>query len=153
MIRAANTAVSVGSINKSFIGHMFLFEYDPKTKEKLPYWDRFPLVIPINTKASSMLGINLHYLPLTFRARLLANMQKMLDKEKKTFININYQMIEDQEPLQYAIPCLKKYLFNHFQSRLVPIDPVDWDLVIASPLQDFQKASDRKVWSDSIKNL
>ena len=28
----------------AFVGHMYFFYYDPKHKEKLPYYDRFPLV-------------------------------------------------------------------------------------------------------------
>ncbi len=33
--------------DKSFIGKMYFFFYDPKTKDSLPYYDRFRLVIPI----------------------------------------------------------------------------------------------------------
>jgi hypothetical protein len=33
--------------NKSIIGRMYFYYYDPKTKDSLPYYDRFPLVIPI----------------------------------------------------------------------------------------------------------
>jgi len=32
--------------NSYKIGKMYFYYYDPKTKEKLPYYDRFPLVIP-----------------------------------------------------------------------------------------------------------
>lgn len=154
MIKAANGAVSSSNINKNFIGHMFLFEYDPKLKVTLPYWDKFPLVFPLDVKnGQSMLAINMHYLPILTRARLLDNFQRMIDKEKKTFININYKMIEDQDHLKYAIPCIKRYLFKHIVSRLVPIDPLDWDLVIAAPLDRFQKASANKVWDDSLKKI
>ena len=31
----------------TIIGKMYFFYYDPKTKDSLPYYDRFPLVIPI----------------------------------------------------------------------------------------------------------
>ena len=33
--------------NNSTIGKMYFYFYDPKTKDTLPYYDRFPLVIPI----------------------------------------------------------------------------------------------------------
>jgi len=29
-------------------GGMYMFLYDPKTKAKLPYFDRFPLIFPFN---------------------------------------------------------------------------------------------------------
>ena len=35
------------SRSKPIFGHMFMFAYDPKFKEELPYYDRFPLVIAL----------------------------------------------------------------------------------------------------------
>jgi len=57
-----------------FIGGLMFFIYDPKTKDKLPYWDRFPLVIPINLYPDGFLGLNLHYLPYYQRQLLLATL-------------------------------------------------------------------------------
>ena len=31
----------------SIVGKMYFYFYDPKTKDTMPYYDRFPLVIPI----------------------------------------------------------------------------------------------------------
>ena len=53
------------------IGGMYFFLYDPKTKEELPYYDRFPLVIPLKREDDGFLGLNLHYLPVPYRIRLL----------------------------------------------------------------------------------
>ena len=61
------------------LGNMYLFSYDPKTKETLPYYDRFPLIIPfrpsvVSGKAGSgpgFYGLNLHYIPPRLRARLM----------------------------------------------------------------------------------
>jgi hypothetical protein len=35
--------------NSSLVGKMYFYFYDPKTKEKMKYYDRFPLVIPIES--------------------------------------------------------------------------------------------------------
>lgn len=154
LINAAKSKISASHINKTFIGKLFLFQYDPKTAAVLPYWDRYPLVFPISTKSGSMLGVNMHYLPLTLRLRLLNNFKKLMDPAKKNFIHIDYPTIEDQSSLRFARPCIKRYLFKHFVSRLVPIDVEDWDMTIAiSSLADFQKASARKVWADSTKKV
>ena len=45
-------------------GSMYNFEYDPKTKATLPYYDRFPLCIPIQKAKGGFHGLNLHYLHL-----------------------------------------------------------------------------------------
>ena len=52
-------------------GKLNFFFYDPKTKALLPYYDRFPLVLPIGSAAGGFLGINFHYLPITLRVKLL----------------------------------------------------------------------------------
>ena len=53
------------------IGRLNMFVYDPKYKNKLPYYDTFPLVLPIERYDNGFLGINFHYLPYALRARLL----------------------------------------------------------------------------------
>ena len=52
-------------------GKLNLFVYDPKFKKTLPYYDTFPLVLPIDTFKGGFLGFNLHYLPINLRIRLL----------------------------------------------------------------------------------
>ena len=48
------------------IGDMFIFQYDPKYKDKpsiLPYYDRYPVIIMFDTGLTGFLGLNFHYLP------------------------------------------------------------------------------------------
>ena len=51
-------------------GSMYMYFYDPKHKKTLPYYDRFPLIFPINKAKGGFLGINMHYLPPILRAPL-----------------------------------------------------------------------------------
>ena len=48
-------------------GEMYLFFYDPKHKDTLPYYDRLPLVLPFRKVPDGFYGINLHYLPYMMR--------------------------------------------------------------------------------------
>ena len=43
-----------------------MFVYDPKTKAKLPFYDTFPLVLPIDTFRGGFIGLNFHYLPTVY---------------------------------------------------------------------------------------
>ena len=45
------------------VGQMFLFAYDAKHKDTLPYYDRYPLIFPFKKVNDGFLGINMHYLP------------------------------------------------------------------------------------------
>ena len=55
---------------KFLIGALYFFVYDPKTKADLPYYDRFPLVLPLKREPDGFLGLNLHYLPIPLRIKL-----------------------------------------------------------------------------------
>ena len=54
-----------------FYGRLNMFVYDPKHKKTLPYYDTFPLVLPIEKYPDGFLGCNLHYLPIPLRIKLL----------------------------------------------------------------------------------
>ena len=54
----------VDYLNRYHIGRLNMFLYDPKYKDKLPYYDVFPLVLPIQRYSDGFLGINFHYLTL-----------------------------------------------------------------------------------------
>jgi hypothetical protein len=43
----------------------------PSSRRQLPYWDRLPLIFPIEIYPDGFLGINLHYLPPMYRAKLM----------------------------------------------------------------------------------
>ena len=58
------------------IGLLNLFFYDPKYKETLPYYDTFPLVLPLDSIKGGFSGLNFHYLSPGLRLRLLEQMQR-----------------------------------------------------------------------------
>ena len=49
---------------RPFFGRLNMFIYDPKLKKKLPYYDTFPLVLPLEKYNDGFLGLNFHYLPI-----------------------------------------------------------------------------------------
>lgn len=138
------------------IGRMYLFFYDPKLKKKLPYYDIFPLVIPIRFYKDGFLGLNLHYLPYDLRARLLDGLytiyhNKQLDENRK--LNLTYQQLKGSTRTRFFKPCIKRYLWKHCQSQFYQVDPVEWDMVLMLPVERFQKRSKSFVWDESRRKL
>ena len=130
--------------------------YDAKTKDKLPYWDMFPLIFPIEYYGDSMLGINLHYLPPVLRAQLMNALFTTLNNDKynkTTRLQISYSILKGASRFGYFKPCIKKYLFSHIRSPFIYISPDEWDIALMLPTQRFQKATSEKVWSDSRKKV
>jgi hypothetical protein len=134
-----------------FIGGMFHFIYDPKWKEQLPYWDKFPLVIPIEMYNDGFLGLNLHYLPPILRAKLLDALLELKEKSStnQAYMRVSYKILRGVVKQKLFEPCLKRYLSNHIISKIISISDESWEEVAFLPTQQFQKASQKDVWRDA----
>lgn len=144
------------NISYDNIGEMFMFWYDAKLKADLPYWDRLPLVFPIEIYSDGFLGINLHYLPPVYRANLMdalyniANNNNFDDKKK---LILSYQTLKGAKKFRSFKPCVKRYLNDHVQSRFVKISATEWDMALMLPTERFQKASKQRVWDSSVNSI
>jgi len=143
-------------VSNSVIGKMYFFYYDPKTKDDLPYYDRFPLVIPIQMYRDGFLGLNLHYIHPKHRIILLDKLSELATNNKfneTTRLRLSYSILASFSKAFEATPCLKRYLSSHVQSRFVQIEANEWDIAALLPVEQFEKASTGKVWSDSRKKF
>lgn len=133
------------------IGGMYLFSYDPKHKDKLPFWDSYPLVIPIEYYNDGFLGINLHYLPVDQRISLLRNLSKTFSNpniNRTARINVNYRLLKgmsNQLQLSGNYGILKRYLFSHTRSTFHEVDPSEWSNAAALPLQRWTQNTNPKL--------
>lgn len=144
------------SPKKLLIGKMFLYEYDPKHKKTLPYYDRFPLIFMVGPAKGGFYGINLHYLPLPARAALMDALFTVVSNKKfdeQTKLKISYNILKRSKKFKAYAPCFKHYLTSHIKSNVVSIHSVEWSIAIMLPLQKFMKASEQKVYADSRKIL
>lgn len=134
------------------IGRMYMFFYDPKHKQKLPYYDTFPLVFPIEFKSDGFLGINMHYLPHMLRAKLMDAIYQTINNNRyddTTKLNISYSILSSASRYKYFKPCIKHYLWGHVRSKYLNIEPRNWDAALMLPTEKFQKATTQQVWKDS----
>lgn len=142
----------VETLSTQSIGKMYSFFYDPKNKATLPYYDQFPLVFMIGPKEGGFLGINLHYLPSVFRAKLMDSLYTIINNQKydkTTKLKISYELLNSASRFRYFQPCLKHYLFDHVQSHFLNIQPEFWDAALMLPTEKFRKADIDTVWNQS----
>ena len=146
--------------DKPMIGSMYLFAYDPKGKKTLPYYDRYPLVIPIGSgkttgfasSGGSFIGLNLHYLPLPLRAKLMDALYKTAttkEIDETTRLKISYQILQQASRYRFFKPCIKRYLTNHVRSRFFYIEPTEWEMALFLPLDRFVGANKTRIYRDS----
>jgi len=136
-----------------FYGRLNMFFYDPKWKKKLPYYDTFPLVLPIEKYPDGFLGINMHYLPIPLRIRLLDRLVDFSNNTKfdeSTKLIVNYSKLKNVRLIK---PTLHRYLAGHTKSQFRRIDADEFTIATLLPVQRFKKASAKEVWSDSRKMI
>lgn len=141
---------------QTFVGRMYFFFYNPKTKEKLPYYDIFPLVIPLEKYKDGFLGINLHYVNPKIRFKILENLSNTLNNSKldeTTRMRINYDYVKNISSINMIKPCLKRYLTQNVGSKFLHIDSSEWHLAALLPFEAFMKQPKSKVFSDSEKDF
>ena len=135
-------------------GKMYLLMYDAKTKDKLPYWDAFPLIFPIEYTENGFYGLNMHYLQPMLRAQLMDALYSITTDtryDEKTKVNLSYQALQSRAKSNMYKPCLKRYLRSHIKSKFILIQPQEWDIGLFLPTERFQKATNQQVWADSAK--
>lgn len=140
----------------SIIGRMYFYYYDPKTKDQLKYYDKFPLVIPIERYGDGFLGLNLHYVEPKVRFILLDKLStytnnKMYDET--TRLRLSYQTLKSASSIFEATPCIKRYLYSHVQSRFLEIDANEWDIAAILPVESFEKKTKEHVFNESRKKF
>ena len=142
---------------KRFIyGDMYMYMYDPKHKQTLPYYDRFPLTIPIEPAKGGFLGLNLHYLPQTLRAQFLDQLYDRTNNTKfdeSTRFSVTYKMLKGLSGKPYFKACVKHYLTSQIRSSFAIVDSADWEIAIFLPTESFKKSSMENVWKESRKKI
>jgi len=142
--------------NRFIKGGLFFFYYDPKTKADLPYYDKFPLVLMLEKYEDGFLGLNLHYLPIKYR---VAFMNKLMDyarfdeEDNPIRVRITYDILNATKKFKEFRPCIKRYLTHHVKSRILAVEPEEWETAVFLPVHQFKKAKPDKVWRESVKQI
>ena len=140
--------------DKSVIGKMYFYFYNPKLKDSLPYYDKFPLTIPMEQYQNGFLGLNLHYIHPKQRITLLDKLSETLNNDKydeTTKFRINYGYLKAASKIYEATPCIKRYFFTNIMSRFLEISADEWDIAALLPAENFIGATTSKVHFDSRK--
>ena len=139
-------------VSKPQIGDMVMYFYDPKTKEDLPFYDRFPLTIMVQPAPGGFHGLNLHYLSPSIRAVFLDKLMELAPKnikETTRLTRLRYNLLKSTENYKEFKPCFKHYLMSHVTSNISRVAMTEWEIAVFLPTQQFEKKSDRYAWSNS----
>ena len=142
--------------NRGVVGNMYMFFYDPKHKDTLPFYDSFPLVIVVGPAEGGFYGLNLHYLPPALRAKFLDSLLEITNNrlyDDSTKFDLSYKMLMRASKMKYFKPCFKHYLTKHVRSKFAMVEAPEWEIATFLPTADFQKASRAQVYADSKRKI
>lgn len=142
--------------NRARIGSMYMYFYDPKHAETLPFYDLFPLTIMVEPVPGGFYGLNLHYLPPTFRATLFDSLIDLTNNKRydeSTRFKLRYDLLKSSAKLRYFKPCFKHYLYSQIKGRVAMVDPTAWEMALFLPTEQFRKSKKNAVWKDSRDSI
>ena len=139
----ANRLMSQGKLlGRPSIGRLNMFFYDPKYKKTLPYYDTFPLVLPLERIPGGFAGINFHYLRPVARFSLLEQLQRYATRGREitsaNSFDVSYNRVKNISLVKGTI---KKYLWSHVKSNFLRIDFDEAALAVYLPVAQFKKGS------------
>ncbi len=121
-------------------GQMYMYSYDPKWKDTLPMYDRFPVIFPFRVQSDRFWAINLHYLPHHKRAVLMDSLYDITNNKRfdeSTKLRLSYGVLNRAAKFRYFKECVKQYLFSHAQGSFIYVYPSEWDIALFLPLEKF----------------
>lgn len=154
--------------NTPRVGHMYYFDYDPKTRNQLPYFDTIPLIICIGLMSDGWLGINLHYMPPVMRKVFLDRLMEVAtnSRSQMEYERVSWTLLQSALTDDFLTNTIKRYLVDkkYFKSFLIEVDPSHWEKVIFLPHQQLKQdirqesgkyitknVSNARVWGDTRK--
>ena len=140
--------------SRTMMGHMYMYFYDPKHRETLPYYDAFPLTIMVERAPGGFYGLNLHYLKPNTRAIFLDKLTDTLTNDKydeSTRFRARYNLLSSVRKFKEFQPCFKHYLSSQIDSKIVLVQPPEGEIAIFLPTEQFVKAKKTQVWQKSAK--
>ncbi len=142
--KGLDSSFITNSLDILAVGRMFMYSYDPKTKDKLPYYDTFPLILLVDYTADGWYGLNLHYLPPLLRSKIIDSLRVYLDDDtisETKKVQLSYKVLKQSSQFPAIQHCFKRYLAGHVRSSFLFVDPKDWNKAVLLPTERFKKQS------------
>jgi hypothetical protein len=137
-------------------GKLYFFLYNPKTRDDLPYYDRFPLVLLLEKYNDGFLGLNLHYLPIRYRVAFLNKLMPFALQDNEDDIKrirVTYDILTASKRFREFKPCIKRYLYSHVRSRILAVQPDEWQTALYLPVHQFKGEKAPVIWKESMEEV
>jgi len=133
-------------------GQIYYYQYQPKYKDILSFYDRKPLIIFLkNIDGTHFFGFNIHFIPMKLRERIFKEFEQTNGDKK-----ISSEKVWTQLPtIQRLYPfILRMYLRNRVQETIysIPQRLLDYKNVALFPTEKFFKKSSDEIFRLAVMN-
>ncbi len=146
--------------NKMLVdGGLYIYKYDAEHKDRLPYWDRFPLILLLAHSNKYFWGLNFHYLSPEVRMKFLnklLNTHKSYNSTTDTLLaKTDYYDLKASVNLKEFLPCYKQYFISNIESKILKIESHEWLFVAEMQIAQWEKGKSMSIpdiYKKSSKN-
>jgi hypothetical protein len=139
-------------------GMLNLFNYRPMAPTRIPYYDVFPLVLPVRRLKTGFAGLNFHYLPIPMRVKLLELITAGYGDETAQTAKVTWDKVK---ALRYVAPTIRQYNKKKVGSLFLRIPLDDMLIGLLLPVQQFysgeynkrKKVHNNKVYKGSREKI
>ena len=118
-------------------GKLYMFSYDPKHKDTLPLYDKFPLLFPYKLVDRGFIGLNLHYLKGDARFALMSSLMNIYAINPRRYDRLSWEFLSKASYFPNAKDCIHRYLWSHVRSPFLEIKKEDWLVASQLPVEQF----------------
>jgi hypothetical protein len=68
-------------------------------------------------------------------------------------LRISYDILSASKTFKAFRPCIKRYLNSQIRSKILAVQPNEWDVATFLPVQQFKGATAKTVWQDSVHEI
>ena len=68
-------------------------------------------------------------------------------------VKMSYDILKTTSSLAEFKPCLKKYLNSQIRSKIIQIQPKEWEVALFLPTAIFKGATTEKVYGESLSKI
>lgn len=145
------------TVPNALVGSLYMFYYSPKFQNDetvLPYYDRFPLVLPFSEQNDRFTGLNLHYVDYVTRVAIFDRLLRLANNrrfDRSTRLRLSWEAIVAIANMPAMRACIHTYLNSHVSSRFIYVDPSEYEVALFLPVHQFVRANAGRVWRDSLR--
>ena len=122
-------------------GHLYTYRYIATTvaKDKIPYWDMYPVVMVTRLFMKGFQGLNFNYLERDMRDGMMEEMKPLFQMrgQERFFDYQSFLMVLQQRQWRPALVCMRSYRYENLRTPLIEVYDRLWEETIKSSNEMF----------------